>query len=292
MRVVAAGLQPWDLAQRSGWFALGRDDDAFRPRPLGCDFAGIVEAVGDNVRDLLPGDEVLGWSDTGAHREHVVVPEAQLVRRPAGLSWIQAAALVASGQSALAALEALGVAPGDRLLVHGAAGGVGSMAVQLARLRGAQVVGTAREANHDYLRALGATPVRYGEGLLARLHALLPSGADAALDAAGGEAALQASLALVPDPARIGSLVDFARAEAAGARPLRVRCERRRLLALAQFAGSGRLHVHVRRVFDLVDAAAAHRALAQGHGCGKIVLWMGRPAAPAAATRRRHRRLA
>jgi NADPH:quinone reductase-like Zn-dependent oxidoreductase len=190
------------------------------------------------------------------------------------MPWEEAGALSASGQTAHTALEDLGVTEGETILVHAAAGGVGSAAVQIARALGATVVGTAREANHDYLRSLGAIPVAYGDGVVERVRTLAPRGVDAALDAIGGDAPA-ASLALVADPDRVGTLVDVGAAERLGVRALRSRRSADRLRALVDLWRRGALRVQVSRALPLERAAEAHREVEAGHVRGKIVLTPG-----------------
>src|SRR5262249_32748878 len=150
------------------------------------------------------GDEVLGWVASSAYADHVLAGADDFVAKPEAMSWAEAGVLSASGQTAATVLADLGVGPGETLLVHAAAGGVGSYAVQLARARGATVIGTASPANHGYLRSLGAIPVAYGDGLVERVRAAVPQGVDAALVAASTMDALRASLELVADKQRIG----------------------------------------------------------------------------------------
>jgi enoyl reductase len=182
----AAGVQPFDCAFRRG--DLRGFLPATFPQTLGNDFAGVVDAVGDGVTDLAAGDHVVGYCTLTAHAELIVVDADQLVRRPATLPWEVAGGLSASGQTAYNALHDLGVRAGDTLLVHAAAGGVGTIAVQLAREWGVTVIGTASEPNHDYLRSLGTQPVAYGPGLVDRVRDLAPHGVDVALDCIGGQA--------------------------------------------------------------------------------------------------------
>lgn len=163
VRVRAAGVQPFDCLFRSG--AAHQWMPASFPQRLGNEFAGVIDAVADDVATFSMGDEVLGWAMLASYAEHVVVGSEQIVAKPEGMAWADAGVLAASGQTAHTALQELGVGPGDTVLIHAAAGGVGTFAVQLARARGAKVVGTASEANHDYLRSLGAAPVAYGDGL-------------------------------------------------------------------------------------------------------------------------------
>ncbi|WP_342315488.1 NADP-dependent oxidoreductase [Lysobacter sp. FW306-1B-D06B] len=273
VRVRAAGVQPADCATRTGWFARRGIGHSPFPRQLGNEFAGVVEAVGKGVAELAAGDEVLGWTRANAYAETVVVPAEQLVRKPLMMSWAVAGALSASGQTAHAAVQALDIAPGDTVLVHGAAGGVGTIAVQLARLRGARVIGTASRDNHDYLRSLGAEPVLYGTGLAERVRQLAPHGVQAALDASG-RGALDASIALGIAPSRIGTLVDVEDVERLGVNAQR---SRERLQALVALHEAGRLRVHVRDIYPLANAAAAHRDVENGHGRGRVVLMIYTP---------------
>src|SRR5688572_21867283 len=182
IRVKAAGVQPFDCATRRGDYA------AYNPLKfpvrLGNEVAGVVDEVGPGVTDLAAGDEVIAFLDMLGYADTVVVPAAQVGRKPAKMSWPEAGGLSASGQTAYTALDELHVGPADTLLVHAAAGGVGSLAVQLAVVRGARVIGTASERNHDYLRGLGAIPVTYGPGLADRVRAAAePGGVTAVLDA-------------------------------------------------------------------------------------------------------------
>jgi NADPH:quinone reductase-like Zn-dependent oxidoreductase len=202
------------------------------------------------------------------------------VPKPAALDWAQAAGLMVTGATAWHALTAADVHEGDTVLVHGAAGGVGVMAVQLAAARGARVVATASPARHDFLRGLGAVPVAYGAGLADRVRAAAPGGIDAALDLAGTDEAIDVSLGLVADRARIATIAAFARGLEAGINVLgngpgadpgtKIRDEAR--LDLARLSGDGTLRVFVTQTFPLADAAAAHRVIMSGHVTGKIAL--------------------
>jgi len=271
VRVRAAGVQPADCATRSGWFAQRGIGMAPFPRQLGNEFAGVIDAVGEGVASMNIGDEVLGWTTANAYAEAVVVPIGQLVPKPVMMSWAVGGALSASGQTAHTAVEALAIRRGDTVLVHGAAGGVGTMAVQLARVRGAHVIGTASRENHDYLRALGAEPVLYGPGLADRVRAIAPHGVHAALDGSG-RGALDASIELGIDPARIATLVDMEDVQRLGARAIRSQRSRERLQELVDLHDAGLLRVHVRDIYPLAYAAVAHRDVENGHGRGKVVL--------------------
>jgi enoyl reductase len=266
--VRAAGVQPADTRLRSGaWRAW---NPVVFPARLGNEAAGVVEAVGPGVTAFTPGDEVLGPA-AGAYADHVLADAGQLVHKPDAMPWTHAGAFSASGQTASTALEDLGVSAGETLLVHAAAGGVGSIAVQLAAARGARVIGTASPANHEYLRELGAIPVPYGPGLVERVRALAPEGIDAVLDGAGGEA-LTASVELATKRERIGTIADMQTAGRLGLRSIGTRRSADRLAALVAGYSMGRLKVHIWKQFPLVQAAQAHRESEQGHLRGKIVL--------------------
>jgi len=271
VRVRAAGVQPADCATRSGWFAQRGIGQTPFPRQLGNEFAGVVDAVGADVESPAVGDEVLGWTSANAYAEAVVVSAAQVAFKPPMMSWAVAGALSASGQTALTAVQALEVGGGDTVLVHGAAGGVGTIAVQLAKLRGARVIGTASVENHDYLRSLGVEPVSYGRGLAERVRLLAPHGVQSALDGSG-RGALDASIELGIAPARIGTLVDFEDVQRLGVQAIRSQRSRERLQALVDLHDAGRLRVHVRDIYPLAYAAVAHRDVENGHGRGKVVL--------------------
>ncbi len=274
VRVKAAGVQPFDCLFRRGdahqWVP------ARFPQRLGNDFAGVVEAVGEGVTGFADGDEVVGWAMLASYSEHVVVGAGEIVAKPAGMPWAEAGVLSASGQTASTALDELRVGAGDTVLIHAAAGGVGSFAVQLAVAAGATVIGTAGERNHDYLRSLGATPVRYGEGLVERVRAAAPGGPDtaldAALDAAGTLEALESSIALVTDRARIGTTAFQPAAERLGVRRISTDRSTERLSRLAASYADGKLRVIIQRDYAMADAAAAHTEMEGGHVRGKLVL--------------------
>src|SRR3954470_21873610 len=217
--VRAAGINPADWKGYGG--AWGRDASRL-PMRLGFEAAGVVAAVGEGATGpggpfsgrggggapgpaapFSVGDEVIGFRLTGAYADRLVVPAASLAPKPAGLDWAAAAGLMLTRATAVHALTATDVGEGDTVLVHGASGGVGLMLVQLARARGARVVGTAGGDGADLVRRLGGDPVRYGDGLAGRGRELAPEGVTAAVDAVGTDEALEVSLALVPDRKRI-----------------------------------------------------------------------------------------
>lgn len=269
VRVRTAGVQPFDAAVRAGWVPQGLTGGL--PRIPGNEFAGVVDQVGEGVTGVSAGAEVLGFSLLKCYAEYVVVPAGDVTGKPASMPWEVAGGLTAGAQTAELALDALAVGEGDTLLVHAAAGAVGTVAVQVARMRGATVIGTAREENHDYLRELGAIPVTYGPGLADRVRAVAPGGVDAALDGAGGEA-LEVSLELVKDRARILTLVEHAKAAELGIKVTQGTRSAERLARYAALHAEGRLKWHVRRTYPLERAADAHREIETGHGRGKIVL--------------------
>lgn len=272
VRIKSAGVQPFDCAVRcSGWAPPGMTIQL--PQILGNEFAGVVDQVGDDVSDFSVGSEVIGWALMASYAEYVVVSPDQLVYKPYDMPWKEAGAITASGQTAHTALRELGVSQGDTVLIHAAAGGVGTFAVQLAKAWGATVIGTASERNHDYLRSIGAVPVTYGEGLADRVRALAPNGVDAALDAVGGDA-LRVSADLVANRERIGTIVDFELAAQLGVRGIRSQRSAHRLAELVDLYMQHKLHIHISRSFSLQQAADAHREVESGHVRGKVVLIM------------------
>ena len=261
VRVKAAGVQPADSLLRRG--VMHAFVPATFPQRLGNEFAGVVEIA---TGPWSVGDEVLGWAERACYAEHLVVSAGDVVAKPAAMPWDIAGALSASGQTAASVLDDLAVGPDDVLLVHAAAGGVGTMAVQLARARGATVIGTASPANHDHLRALGALPVAYGHGLL---EAVRPLGVTVALDAIGSREALEVSLALTP---RVGTLVSSTIAGELGVRRLSTRRSAEQLAGLAALHTAGSLAVTIAGSYPLAEAEAAHQRIDGGHVCGKLVV--------------------
>ncbi|GAA4553601.1 NADP-dependent oxidoreductase [Amycolatopsis samaneae] len=277
VRVRAAGVQPYDAAVRAGWEPAGAE--LRWPRVVGNEFAGVVdevgaevgEEIGDGVVRIEPGTEVLGFTMLGAYAEYVVVPVDNVTVKPAEMPWEVAGGFTAGTQTATIALDNLAVGKGDTVLIHAAAGSVGTAAVQLAVSRGATVLGTASTVNQDYVRSLGATPLVYGEGLLDRVRAAAPGGVDAVLDGAGGEA-LDLSLELVENRDRVLTLVEHGKAAELGVRLTTGTRSATRLADLAARYAKGELRFHVRRTYPYTEAAQAHREIETGHGRGKIVL--------------------
>lgn len=227
--------------------------------------------MGEGVTNFSVGDEVLGWALLACYAEYVVVDVNQIVHKPQGMPWKEAAVISASGQTAHTALQELGVSKGETVLIHAAAGGVGTFAVQLAQVWGAHVIGTASERNHEYLQSLGAAPVAYGTGLADRVRNVAPSGVDVALDAAGGDA-LRSSVELIEDRSRIGTIVSFELVEKLGVLAIRSQRSVERLMELVTLYTQGKLSIHIRTTFPLEQAADAHREVETGHGRGKVVL--------------------
>lgn len=276
VRAKAAGVNPVDWKIREGYLdGLFQTDFPVTP---GWDVAGVVERTGPAVSEFSPGDEVIGYVredhvGRGTYAELVAAPVRTLGRKPARLSWAEAAGLPLAGLTAYQALaKALTVSEDDTVLIHAAAGGVGSLAVQIAIAKGARVIGTASPGNHDYLRELGAEPVAYGDGLVDQVRRLSPGGVSAALDLVGGEA-LEVTPELLTPKGRWASIVDPSVTELGG-RYVFVRPDPHDLSALASLADDGRLTVPVAKTFPLAEAAEAQRLNAEGHTRGKIVLEM------------------
>ncbi|GIO52405.1 NADP-dependent oxidoreductase [Paenibacillus cineris] len=272
VRVQTAGVMPIDAKVRSGSVPYAQS----HPFPIipGNEFAGIIDEVGDGVSEFARGDEVIGFTMFGGYAEYVVVSSDQLIRKPAGMPWETAGGFTGNGQGAHMGLEAIRIQPGDTVLIHGAAGGLGTFAVQLALAWGAgRVIGTASEANHDHLQRLGAIPLGYGDGLAARVRAIAPAGVDAALHAGGGDdLALQASVDLVQDLSRIVAMVPSVRAQTLSIRQLTGTRSKERLAELVRIYNEGKVDIHIRKVLPLNQAREAHREIESGHGRGKIVL--------------------
>lgn len=274
VRARATSVNPVDWKVREGYLQAAYPHHL--PIITGWDVAGVVEQVGPAVRTgLQVGDEVFGYvrRDDLAHgttAELVPAPERTVTRKPASLSFEEAAALPLVGLTAWQALtEALQVTDGDRVLVHAGAGGVGHVAVQIAVALGAEVVATASPANHDFLRGLGATEVvDYNNSPVSEQ---LSSPVDAVLDLVGGPA-LEDAPKQVRDSARIASIVDAQTVLAQGGRYVFVRPDRDGLDALARLADEGKLRVEVARVMPLDEIADAHRLSEEGHVRGKVVV--------------------
>jgi NADPH:quinone reductase len=272
VEVHAAGINPGEAKIRSGANA-GRSPATF-PSGQGSDLAGVVSAIGEGVTEFALGDEVLGWSwRRSSQAEFVVVPADQLIPKPPQLSWEVAGSLYVAGATAYAAVRAVRAQSGDTVAVSAAAGGVGSVVVQLLRVNDANVLGIASERHHDWLASKGVVPIRYGDGLADRLRAAAPAGIDAFIDTVGTEY-VDLALELGVAPQRIDTIVAFGRAAEVGAKAEGsvAGTSREALAELAELAASGRLEIPIAATYRLDEVRAAYAALEQGHTQGKIVL--------------------
>ena len=272
LEVRAAGINPGEAAIRQGF--LAEVAPSTFPSGQGSDLAGVVTAVGGPGTGLAVGDEVLGYSwNRDSHASAAVVPASQLVAKPAGLPWPVAGSLYVVGATAWAAVAAVEPREGETVVVSAAAGGVGSLAVQLLRRRGVHVVGIASERNAGWLRAQGVEPVAYGDGLADRVRAVAPDGVDALIDLHGPQY-VDLALELGVAPARIDSAISFARAAEVGAKTEAslAGTSPEVLAELAALAAAGDLVVDVAATYPLEQVREAFAALETGHTRGKIVL--------------------
>jgi NADPH:quinone reductase-like Zn-dependent oxidoreductase len=238
------------------------------PAVPGNESAGVIEAVGSGVEGLAVGDEVIWSGFTGAYRAQANVEVADLITKPTGIDFEQAASLPIAGGTAYSLVHQIGLREDDTVLVHGAAGGVGSATVQIARALGARVIGTASTANHDYLASIGAEPVRYGDGLVAAVKALGPI--TASIDTFGGAASVAATVRLLPDLSRAVTAVTDEHSSAAGIAAVAAAADR--LAAVVKLAEQGRLRFAIAERIPLADAAKAFELSYAGHLRGKIIL--------------------
>ncbi|MFF4835309.1 NADP-dependent oxidoreductase [Streptomyces sp. NPDC001315] len=274
--VRATGVAPADCSQRSG--RLRDIMPVPLPHVLGVDAAGVVDEVGVGVSGVRPGDAVFGIVDLavlgGANAEYAVL--ATWVPKPDALSWEQAGGAAANVETAVRTLDLLKAGPGTTLLIEGAAGGVGTVAVQLAVARGATVIGTAGAHNHEFVAGLGAIPTTYGPGLGERVSALAPDGVDAVLDCAGS-GSLPDLVDLAGSPGRVVTIADLDAAKygvhlSASAGPGGDPQAVKGLAEAAALAEQGLFTVPLAATSPLEDAAEAHRLSETGHARGKIVL--------------------
>lgn len=269
--VKAAGINPGEISIREG--KMHERWPATFPSGQGTDLAGIVREVGDGAGAFATGDEVLGWTEERASQaELVAVPADQLTPKPPALSWEVAGSLFVAGMAAYASVEAVAPKAGETVVVSGAAGGVGSIAVQLAKNAGASVIGLAGERHHEWLRSHGVIPVTYGEGQQERIRAAA-SHVDALIDTFGsGYVELAITLGVAPD--RINTIADFAAVQRYGvnSRGTHAIATAALLGELAQLAASGSLEVPIARTYRLEQVREAFTELAERHTLGKIVL--------------------
>jgi NADPH:quinone reductase-like Zn-dependent oxidoreductase len=271
VRVKAAGINPGEAKIRDGM--LHERWPATFPSGQGSDLAGIVEQVGDGVDGWVVGDEVIGFTDNRASQAELVVVEAENVTaRPPGVPWPVAGSLFVVGTTAYAAVRAVSASSGDTVVVAGAAGGVGSLTVQLAILAGATVIGLASERNHRWLQDLGVIPVAYGDGVEQRVRDAADGAVDAFIDLFGGY--IELALDLGVKPKRIDTIVDFGAGQKYGVKTEGTAAAANAgvLAELARLIVEGRLDVPIARVYPLDQVREAFRELEQGHTHGKIVL--------------------
>lgn len=274
VEVKAAGINPGEAMIRRG--ALHDRWPATFPSGQGSDLAGVVAEVGEGVDGFAVGDEVLGFTDNRASQaQFVAVPAGQLTAKPPEVPWEVAGALYVAGTTAYAAVRAVALQPGDTVAVAGAAGGVGTIAVQLAKRAGATVLGIAGPSNDDWLTAHGVVPVNYGDGLADRLRKAAPDGrVDAFLDFFGGGYVELAVTELGIDPQRVDTIIDFAAIDRFGVKG-EGNADAADASVLAELAGliaAGELEVPVAEVYPLDQVKEAFRTLEQRHTRGKIVL--------------------
>jgi NADPH:quinone reductase-like Zn-dependent oxidoreductase len=272
VRVKAAGINPGEISIREG--LLHERFPATFPSGEGTDLAGMVEETGAGVERWQVGDEVIGFTERRAsHAELVVVEAEQLTPRPANVPWEVAGGLFVAGVTAYAAVRAVGPAAGETVVVSGAAGGVGSLAVQLARNAGASVIGLAGEHNHSWLSEQGVIPISYGEGVAERIREAAPGGVDAFVDTFGqGYVELAVGLGVAPE--RIDTIIDYQSAEEHGAKTeaSAAASSAEVLGELAGLIAAGKLELPIARTYPLEQVQDAFRELERRHTRGKIVL--------------------
>jgi NADPH:quinone reductase-like Zn-dependent oxidoreductase len=268
--VRAAGVNPIDWKIRSG--AMSEVFPTKLPSIPGNDVAGVVDEVGDGVSGVAVGDEVFGNAISGAAAQYAVVDH--FAAKPAGMSFAEAGGLGVAAETAARALDLLGLSAGQTVLINGAAGGVGITATQLAKARGANVIGTAGENNHAYLRSIGATPTTYGEGLADRVRELAPDGVDLALDTAG-HGVLPDLIEITGSPDRVVTIADFSAPQYGVRVTTGAEGQERSFQALGQVAAlheEGRFSMPVAETFPLEQAGRAQQISQDGHVRGKLVL--------------------
>jgi len=269
IKVKAASINPGEAKLREG--LLHALWPATFPSGEGSDLAGIVTKAGSGVEGIAAGDEVLGYTDRrGSHAEYVVAEAQNVTRKPANVSWEVAGSLAIAGSTAYAAVRAVSLKPGDKVAISGAAGGVGSIAVQLAQRAKAEVTGIASRANHEWLAAHGIRPLAYGDGMADRLRA---SGINAFVDT-HGNGYVKLAIELGVAPKRIDTIIDFAAAQQYGvkAEGSQAALNGALLAELAGLVAAGELDVPIAAAFPLTDVRAAFELLEKGHTRGKIVL--------------------
>lgn len=272
VRVKAAGINLGEAKIRAGLFHE-RWPTTF-PSGQGSDLAGIVEALGEGVRHVAVGDEVISFTENRAsHAALALVEQDDLVPRPANVPWEQAGALFIAGTAAYAAVRAVALRAGDTVVISAAAGGVGTIAVQLARLKAARVIGLASEPHHQWLAEHGAIPVSYGEGVGERIRQVAAGPIDAFIDGYG-HGYVELALELGVRPERINTIVDFPAVEKHGVKfeGNAAAANADVLAEIARLIDEGQLEIPIANTYPLSDVQAAYRELESGHLLGKVVL--------------------
>ncbi|HEV7942046.1 MAG TPA: NADP-dependent oxidoreductase [Solirubrobacteraceae bacterium] len=272
VKVKAAGINPGEVSIREGY--MHDRWPATFPSGQGSDLAGVIEEVGEGVEGFRAGDEVIGFTENRAsHAELVLVEADHLTPRPPGVPWEVAGALFVVGATAYAAVRAVELSPGETVGVSGAAGGVGSIAVQLARRAGARVIGLAGESNHAWLRSHDVIPVDYGEGVVDRIRAVSEGKLDAFIDTFGG-GYVEIALELGVPPQRIDTIIDFQAATKYGVKTEgnAAAADAGVLAELARMVAEGQQEVPIARVYPLERVQDAYREIEARHTRGKIVL--------------------
>ncbi|MDH6577215.1 NADP-dependent oxidoreductase [Kitasatospora sp. MAP5-34] len=268
--VRAAGVNPIDWKIRQGFMGT----ELPLPAVYGVEVAGVVQGVGRGVEGFAVGDEVFGSALAGGYAEHTLLAADHAARKPAGVSFVQAAVLPVAAATAYDGVLQLALEPGQTLLILGIAGGLGTAAAQIARGSGLTVLGTASDANRGFVESLGATQVRYGEGVAERIRAVAPGGVDGILDLIGGADARAAAEALAT-PGRLVSVVDPVTATDLDGAFVRRSGTAATLDALAALVAAGGLDPHITATYPLEQAAEALAVVEAGHARGKLVLEIG-----------------
>jgi NADPH:quinone reductase-like Zn-dependent oxidoreductase len=272
VQMKAAGINPGEASIRKGLL-----EDVFPttfPSGEGSDIAGVIDELGPGVDEYAVGDEVIAFTETrSSHADLVLLEVADLVRRPANVPWEIGGALYVAGTTAYATVQAVGVEAGDVVVVSGAAGGVGSIAVQLAAKRGAKVIGLASAANHEWLAEHGVIPVAYGDEVAENITSAAGGTVDAFIDTFGADyIRLALDLGVAPD--RIDTIINFADAAKYGVKTEgNAAANNARVLGeLVDLISSGDLDIPIAHVYPLAQVREAYRDLEQRRTRGKIVL--------------------
>jgi NADPH:quinone reductase len=272
VEVRAAGINPGEASIRKG--LLAEKWPSTFPSGQGTDLAGVVKEIGIDVEGFAPGDEVLGWSEErSSQAEEVVVPAEQLIRKPADLGWPEAGALFVVGVTAFAAVRAVDISAGDTVVVSAAAGGVGTITVQLLKVNGANVVGLASTDHHDWLREKGVVPVAYGEGQMERILEATPDGIDAFIDLYGPDY-IDLAVQLGVPPEKIETIISWDAAQRIGAKTegSSDASSPEVLIEMAELVAAGKIEVPIAAEYPLDEVREAFEQLEDRHTLGKIVL--------------------